>query len=84
MTRTIVTLISIFVFTSAIAQEAIVIPKYLQNPMDSITKQSFNQSLEIFFSEMEQGKINEDLLELIKEENYLINTNNIKTALNNY
>ena len=62
MTRTIVTLISIFVFTSAIAQEAIVIPKYLQNPMDSITKQSFNQSLEIFFSEMEQGKINEDLL----------------------
>lgn len=62
MTRTILTLISIFVFTSVIAQEAIVISKYLQNGMDSITNQSFNKSLKILFSEMEQGKINEDLL----------------------
>jgi len=43
-------------------KKTIVIPKFLQNSMDSITKQNFNQSLESFFSEMKQGKINEDLL----------------------
>lgn len=48
--------------TSAIAQETVVIPKYLQNSMDSIAKQNFNQSLETFFSEMKQGKINENFL----------------------
>ncbi|MEO6902523.1 MAG: hypothetical protein ABI315_05130 [Bacteroidia bacterium] len=62
MIKKILTLALIIVFTSAIAQETILIPKYLQNSMDSITKQNFNQSLEIFFSEMKQGKINENLL----------------------
>lgn len=62
MTRKIVTLILIFALNSAIAQETIKIPRFLQNSMDSITKQNFNQSLETFFLEMKQGKLNEDLL----------------------
>ena len=40
--------------------------------------------IENYFLIKRDNKINEDLLELIKQENYLINTNNIKTALNNY
>ncbi|CAM1346975.1 hypothetical protein [Tenacibaculum insulae] len=62
MTRKIVTLILIFALNSAIAQKTIKIPRFLQNSMDSITKQNFNQSLETFFLEMKQGKLNEDLL----------------------
>ncbi|WP_396632587.1 hypothetical protein [Maribacter sp. R86514] len=62
MIRKIVTVLLIFALTSAIAQESVGIPRYLQNPMDSITKQNFNETLETFFSEMEQGKLSEDLL----------------------
>lgn len=62
MIKKILTLTLIFVLTSAVAQETIVKPKFLQYSMDSITKQNFNQSLESFFSEMKQGKINEDML----------------------
>ncbi|SDF57504.1 hypothetical protein [Cellulophaga baltica] len=62
MIRKIVTLTLIFALNSAIAQETIEIPRFLQNSMDSITKQNFNQSLETFFLEMEQGKLNEDYL----------------------
>ena len=40
--------------------------------------------IENYFLIKRDNKVNEDLLDLIKEENYLINTNNIKTALNNY
>lgn len=56
------TIILLFSFTSLFAQETVVIPRFLNNPMDSITKQNFNQSLEFFFSEMTKGKINESLL----------------------
>ena len=48
--------------TSAIAQETIIKPKFLKYSMDSITKVNFNKSLESFFLEMNQGKINEDFL----------------------
>ena len=37
--------------------------------------------IENYFLIKRDNKINEDLLELIKQENYLINTNNIKTAV---
>ncbi|WP_427622682.1 hypothetical protein, partial [Pseudomonas hunanensis] len=62
MIKKIVTVLLIFALTSTIAQESVGIPRYLQNPMDSITKQNFNKTLETFFSEMEQGKLTEDLL----------------------
>ena len=62
MTRKILTLTLIFAFTSAIAQEAILKPNFLQYSMDSITKVNFNKSLESLFAEMNQGKINEDIL----------------------
>ena len=62
MIKNFVTITLIFAFTSVIAQETIIIPKYLKNSMDSITKQNFNQSLETFFLEMKQGTINEDFL----------------------
>ncbi len=62
MTKNILTIILLFSFTTLSAQETIVIPKFLNNPMDSITKQNFNQSLESFFSEVTKGKINERLL----------------------
>jgi len=56
------TIILLFSFTTLFAQETILIPKFLKNPMDSITKQNFNQSLESLFSEMKKGKIDESLL----------------------
>lgn len=62
MKKNILTITLIFVLTSAIAQETIMIPKFLQNSMDSITKQNFNKSLETFFTEIKQGEINVDLL----------------------
>lgn len=62
MIKKIIALTLIFIVTSAIAQENILIPNFLQSSMDSITKQNFNQSLESFFLEMNQGKINENLL----------------------
>ncbi len=62
MTKNILSIILLFSFTTLSAQETIVIPKFLNNPMDSITKQNFNQSLESFFSKVTKGKINERLL----------------------
>ena len=62
MKKNILTITLIFVVTSAIAQETIIKPNFLQYSMDSITKQDFNRSLETLFSEMKQGKINEKLL----------------------
>jgi hypothetical protein len=56
------TIILLFSFTTLFAQETVVIPRFLNSPMDSITKQNFNQSLESFFSEMTNGKIDESLL----------------------
>ena len=40
--------------------------------------------IEIYFVIKRDNKINEDLIAVIKRENYLLNTNNIKTAFNNY
>ena len=62
MTSKYFTLILTFVFSSAIAQETIIKPNFLQNSMDSITKVNFNKSLESLFLEISHGKINEDLL----------------------
>ncbi len=64
MKKIILTITLIFVLTTAFAQETIVIPTFLQSSMDSITKQNFNQSLETFFLEMKQGKVNEEFLTL--------------------
>lgn len=62
MIQKILTLTFIFSLTSGIAQENILKPIFLKYSMDSITKVNFNKSLESFFSEMRQGRINEDLL----------------------
>lgn len=62
MIQKFLTLVLISVFISAVAQKTIVIPKHLQNSMDSIKKQNLSQSLETFFSEMKVGRIDEDLL----------------------
>ena len=62
MQRIATILVTIFAFHSTMAQEAIVMPEYLQTSMDSVTKQRFNESLEILFSDIEHGKVNDDLL----------------------
>ena len=64
MKRIIATLVLTFAFTNLIAQETIVIPKYLQNSMDSIKKINFNRSINNLFFHIEKGNINEDLLSL--------------------
>ena len=55
------------------------------------TSEIFLQKLEMYIAKIEiyfvikrDNKINEDLIAVIKRENYLLNTNKIKTALNNY
>ncbi len=55
-------IILVLFFKSVFAQETVVVPNYLNNVMDSITKQNFIQSLDSFFSEIEKGKIKENLL----------------------
>ncbi|GFD83005.1 hypothetical protein MHM83_09265 [Tenacibaculum sp. Mcav3-52] len=62
MLKKILNLIFFFCYTLVFAQETVIIPKFLFNPMDSITKQSFNKSLESFFFELTKGKVNENLL----------------------
>ncbi|UII76326.1 hypothetical protein LV716_00605 [Flagellimonas sp. HMM57] len=62
MIKNILTIILLFLFTALFAQETVIIPHFLQNPMDSIKKQNFNQSLESLLSEITKGKINESLL----------------------
>lgn len=64
MTGKYLTLILNFIVSSAIAQETIIKPNFLQYSMDSIAKVDFNKSLESLFSEIKQGKIKEDLLTL--------------------
>lgn len=55
-------IISLFSFSLLFAQETVVIPRFLKNPMDIATKQNFNQSLESFFSKMTRGTIDERML----------------------
>ncbi|WP_375578875.1 hypothetical protein ABWH96_17920 [Marivirga tractuosa] len=63
MKRTIFTItLSLLIAFTAFAQETVLKPVYLRNSMDSIAQEQFNQSLETLFSEIIQGKINEDLL----------------------
>ncbi|AZJ35222.1 hypothetical protein [Tenacibaculum singaporense] len=62
MLKNTLTIILFFALTTLFAQEAVIIPRFLYNPMDSISKQNFNQSLESFFSEITKGKINKSLL----------------------
>lgn len=52
----------IFSVTSAIAQETILKPQFPTSAIDSITYLNFNNSLESFFHEIGQGKINEKWL----------------------
>ncbi len=52
----------LFSFGTLLAQETVVIPRFLQNPMDNTTKQNFNQSLESFFFQMTKGTIDESML----------------------
>jgi hypothetical protein len=56
------------VITSATAQDIILKPTYVQYSMDSITKLNFNKSLELLFSNISQGIINEELLSPEKAE----------------
>lgn len=44
------------------SQETLVIPEFLKNPMDSITKKDFNQSLASFFYKLTQGEIDRKML----------------------
>ena len=55
-------IISLFSFSLIFAQETVVIPRFLKNPMDIATKQNFNQSLESFFSKITKGTIDESML----------------------
>lgn len=57
MIKNIATIILLFSIQVAFAQEILVIPQFLQNPMDSTTEQNFNRSLKSFFSEIKKGKI---------------------------
>lgn len=60
--KKILILVFIFILTSAQAQEIIIKPAFLQQPMDSITMANFNKQLDAFFLGIKQGKIDEDFL----------------------
>lgn len=63
MTKNILTTIFLlFLMNSAKGQESILKPNFVQYPMDSVTKASFNKSLESLFMDMNNGQINEALL----------------------
>lgn len=55
------------------------------------TSELFLEKIEVYIAKIENyflikrdNKINEELLEVIKSENYLLNMNKLKTAVNNY
>lgn len=52
----------LFTFSTVISQETIVKSEFAKYPIGAITKEKISNTLELLFSEIEQGNINPDFL----------------------